>query len=94
MTNETMDKVRNILLKARDLGMHPDNSDQWIEELMWEILLLDMPSEDPSRDDLMVVAELTDAESDAAALAWVEAREQIDDLDAYEHRGFAWRQVL
>jgi hypothetical protein len=106
MTNETMDKVRDILLKARALGMRSERTGSWldddeggqdmveIEELMWEILLMSMPSEDPSRDDLMVVAELTDAESEAAALAWVEAHSCVEDEHAYESRGYAWRQVL
>jgi len=89
MTDEMMSKARAIIIKARALGaMGPHDDARLIDELVWEILLMSMPSEDPSEDLMGCV------DAEAASLAWVEAREQMEDPDAFECRGFTWRQVL
>lgn len=86
MTQEEIDTARSIIARAR-AGID-------MEELVWEILLMGMPKEEPpSRDDMMHVAELTEEESMAAALAWVESMNQIEDMDAYNNRGVSWQEL-
>jgi hypothetical protein len=89
MTEKMMDLARQIIIKAR-------TTDTDVEELVWEILLMGEREDDPAitgEDDIYTTAVSVEDEA-ARALAWVEAREQMDDPDAFECRGFTWRQVL